>query len=39
VLAATAEELLLWLYGRVTLDTSAIPADLLTAVRALTNTD
>jgi hypothetical protein len=39
VLTATAAELVLWLYGRVDLDTSAVPAELLTSFRALTNTD
>jgi uncharacterized protein (TIGR03083 family) len=39
VLAATAAELLLWLYGRRTLDTSAVPAELLTAFWARLSTD
>ena len=39
MLAATAAELLLWLYGRVTLDTSAAPAELLTAFRAQLDTE
>jgi uncharacterized protein (TIGR03083 family) len=39
VLAATAAELLLWLYGRVALDTTAVPAELLTAFRAQIDTD
>ena len=39
MLAATAAELLLWLYGRVTLDTSAVPAELLAAFRAQLDTE
>ena len=34
-----AADLLLWLYGRVPLDTRAVPAELLAAFRALTSTD
>jgi uncharacterized protein (TIGR03083 family) len=36
---ATAADLLLWLYGRVQLDTSAVPAELLDRFRALCFTD
>ena len=39
VLESTAAELLLWLYGRVELDTSAVPDDLLARFRAITFTD
>jgi hypothetical protein len=39
VLEATAADLLLWLYGRVAIDTTAVPAELLTAFRGLTDTD
>jgi uncharacterized protein (TIGR03083 family) len=39
VLAAPAADLLLWLYGRVEIDTAAVAAELLTAFRALTETD
>ncbi|MFI5065925.1 MAG: maleylpyruvate isomerase family mycothiol-dependent enzyme [Streptosporangiales bacterium] len=35
----TASDLLLWLYGRVTLDTGGVPAALLDRFRALTETD
>jgi uncharacterized protein (TIGR03083 family) len=38
-LEAAAGDLLLWLYGRVDLDTSAVPADLLSRFRALCFTD
>jgi uncharacterized protein (TIGR03083 family) len=38
-IAATASDLLLWLYGRVSLDTAAVPADLVGRVRALCFTD
>ena len=33
--SATASDLLLWLYGRVSLDTTAVPADLLARFRSL----
>ena len=39
VLEATASDLLLWLYGRRELDTSALPADLLARFRELCFTD
>jgi uncharacterized protein (TIGR03083 family) len=39
VLLAPAADLLLWLYGRVELDTSAVPPDLLGAFRTMTFTD
>jgi uncharacterized protein (TIGR03083 family) len=39
VLEASAAELLLWLYGRVDLDTSAVPEDLLGRFRGITFTD
>ena len=39
VLAAPAADLLLWLYGRVEIDTAAVPTELLAAFRALTDTD
>ena len=39
VIEAQAADLLLWLYGRVPLDTRAVPAELLAAFRALTSTD
>ena len=39
VLEASAADLLLWLYGRVELDTSAVPAELLARFRALCFTD
>ena len=38
-LEATGSDLLLWLYGRVDLDTSTVPADVLARFRALTFTD
>jgi uncharacterized protein (TIGR03083 family) len=37
--AASASDLLLWLYRRVVLDTGGVPADLLARFRALTYTD
>jgi len=37
--AATAADLLLWLYGRVAIDTAAVDPELLGAFRALTDTD
>lgn len=39
VVEASAADLLLWLYGRVELDTSAVPAELLARFRALCFTD
>jgi hypothetical protein len=39
VLEASASDLLLWLYGRVDLDTSAVPDDLLGRFRAMCFTD
>jgi uncharacterized protein (TIGR03083 family) len=39
VLEATAADLLLWLYGRTELDTSAVPDDLLIRFRAICFTD
>jgi uncharacterized protein (TIGR03083 family) len=39
VLEGTASDLLLWLYGRADLDTSAVPTDLLTRFRAICFTD
>ncbi len=39
MLEATASDLLLWLYGRRELDTSALPADLLARFRELSFTD
>lgn len=39
VLEADAADLLLWLYGRVELDTSAIPADLVARFRGICFTD
>jgi uncharacterized protein (TIGR03083 family) len=39
VLEATASDLLLWLYQRVELDTSAVPGDLLVRFRAVCFTD
>lgn len=39
VVTGTASDLLLWLYGRVELDASAVPADLLARFRALCFTD
>ena len=39
VLEATAADLLLWLYGRKSLDTSGVPDDLLGRFTALTFTD
>ena len=39
VLEAPAADLLLWLYGRVAIDTTAVPTELLTAFRALADTD
>ncbi len=39
VLEAGAGELLLWLYGRLDLDTSAVPADLLGRFRGICFTD
>ena len=38
-LVATASDLLLWLYGRVELNTSPVPTDLVTRFRALCFTD
>jgi len=38
-ITATASELLLWLYGRVEIDISGAPDDLLTRFRALCFTD
>jgi uncharacterized protein (TIGR03083 family) len=38
-IAATASDLLLWLYGRVILDTAPVPQDLLARFRALCFTD
>jgi uncharacterized protein (TIGR03083 family) len=39
VLEATAADLLLWLYGRIETDTSAVPEDLLGRFRAICFTD
>jgi len=39
VLLAPAADLLLWLYRRVELDTSAVPVEVLSGFRALTYTD
>ncbi len=38
-IAATAEDLLLWLYDRVALNTAAVAADVLTQFRTLSYTD
>jgi len=39
VLEATASDLLLWLYGRIDLDTSAVPADAVARFRDRCSTD
>jgi hypothetical protein len=39
VLAAPAADLLLWLYGRVELDTAALPPGLEAAFRGLLDTE
>jgi uncharacterized protein (TIGR03083 family) len=39
VVEATASDLLLWLYGRIRLDTPAVPGDLLDRFRGITFTD
>jgi uncharacterized protein (TIGR03083 family) len=38
-ITATASDLLLWLYGRVDLDTASVPSDVIEAFRALCFTD
>jgi uncharacterized protein (TIGR03083 family) len=38
-ISATASDLLLWLYGRIELDTTPVPSDLLERFRALCFTD